>query len=207
LHESQQDFINEGLPQLFKSFFTDSLNITTFQEWESANSDSVEALYHMLMALWFISTNPIHRQEMYAELFKYILAIVSSDAFRKSTSKVKRVQDTLKALLGIIFQFVKYIPEARDVMRECNGIEVIQAIASGKRAFNKNIKGRALMILAYVLTEDEQKQSAASNTIIEFLIDLLRSCLSTKEHKSPTYNYNALEILDGNYCCDNSYFM
>lgn len=159
--------------------------------------ESIEALYHITMALWFISTNPTHQEEMFHELGEFVLSMVNSEAFRYFYSKDKRVQDCLKALLGIVFQFAKNIDEAKNTIRRNDGVATLQRLASNKSGFNKNIRGRALMTLAFVLNEEEQKDLNAADRIIEFLIGLLRDCLSTADHRSTMYNYTAIEILDG----------
>lgn len=192
----QAEFIQLGLPKLFKTFWADYLCVTSLNDWNELKRDSVEALYHMTMALWFISSNPTHREYMFNELAAFIMTAISGHAF--TFFKSKRSQDCLKAMLGIIYQFSKHIDRAKDVVRENDGVKVLQRISANKSGFSKTVKSRAIMIFAFVLSEEEQKGDTADVNVMGFLIGLLKECLSYDDHRSKTYNYEALEILHGN---------
>ncbi|XP_067933381.1 uncharacterized protein [Watersipora subatra] len=193
---TQAEFVRLGLPKLFKQLWSEHLCITDVSRWGKVNKDSVEALYHITMALWFISSNPTHQNQMFDELGDFIITTVCGPAFEYNIPKIKRMQDCLKSLLGMIYQFAKKLDHARSVIREKNAIETLQRIAAKSR-FNKNVKGRAYMILAFILNEDEQKGVNVSEGVIAFLIYLLKDCLDTDTHRSTTHNYEALEILEG----------
>lgn len=161
------------------------------------SSDTLEAFYHISMAIWFICMTPQFQKQMFEELFEFVMSVVSSDAYKINYSKNRRMQDCLKALLGIMYQFTKNVDETKRIIREKGGVGFLQRITGHKHGYNKNVKGRAHMILAYTLTEDEQKEMKVSLTIISFLISLLKECIKTENHKSSIYNYDALEVLKG----------
>lgn len=153
------------------------------------------------MALWFIASNPAHRQAMFEELCQFIMVIIRGGAFKRNYSKNKRVQDCLKALLGIIYQFVTNINCAKEDVRADGGVDYLRRISSMKSGFTKNVKGRAMMVLAYVFNDEEQKGNQAVDHIINFLLKVLKDCLTTDDHRATAINYDALEILGGKCNC------
>ena len=165
-------------------------------DWSSLPKDTIEALYHLSMALWFISANPKHMLTLFDELCEFLISIISGGLFKK-TNENKRVADILKAFLGMLYQFAKSIDKTKEVLRSGGGLGHIQRIRSNRSGSNRNIKGQSLMILAYILNETEQKQMKISESI--FQLHLLQECLNQEDHRSLTFNYNALEIVVGEF--------
>ena len=196
---SMDKFMELGLVTLFKAFWTEHVQIYTQpNDWSSIPKDTIEALYHLSMALWFISANPKHMLSLFEELCEFLISIISSGLFKK-TNENKRVADILKAFLGMLYQFAKSIDKTKEVLRSGGGLGHIQRIGSNRSGFNRNIKGRSLMILAYILNETEQRQMKISESMISFLLHLLQECLNQEDHRSLTFNHNALEIVVGEF--------
>lgn len=187
-----------GLVALFKNLWTDYFNnIKCSKDWTKIPTDSTEAMYHISMALWFISANPTHIQSLFDELCDFLINIVTGDIFKNNNHGNKRCADILKALLGILYQFAKNIEKTRNLIRQDTRLGYLQRILAQKAGFNRNVKGRVLMILALVMNEAEQKNMTLTNSIVDYLLTLLKDCLDQKDHRSPTHNYEAIEILMG----------
>lgn len=197
---SMDKFMELGLVKLFKILWSEHLNtLTDPNDWNRVSPDTLEAVYHISMALWFISANPAHIHTLFDELCDFLVTIITSGLFKKNNTGIKRACDILKTSLGMLYQFAKNINKTKEVLRKDGRLGHLQRITGNKSGFNKNVKGRCHMILAYILNETEQKEMRISESIISFMLNLLKDCLTKADHRSPTHNYDALEIVVGKF--------
>lgn len=171
------------------------IKVSNHTDWSKVKDDVLEIFYNSLMALWFTSQESKHRQTLCDSLCEFIMKVISSEAFLMPVRGQKRIQDSLKAMLGLLYQFVKYAPRTHDTVLKYNGIEVLNRFV--KSQFSYNVKSRSTLVLAYLLTEEQQKEFDCSDNAIEFLLRILRHCLESKVDRAEMFNYTLIEVLEG----------
>lgn len=187
--------MDAGIVDLVINLWKRCINVNQINEWKSIHADMQECMYQLLMALWFICSGTKQNQErMYPEFLEFIVKVVTGKTFSGRMKKDRRVQDCYKSMLGIVYQFVVKMHSSHQLLYNYNAATCLQKTLNGQNT--RNIKSRAALILAYILTDEQQKQTD-SDTAVEFLLSLLQSCVDTQDKRVQDFNYSSLEILEG----------
>lgn len=186
-----------GIANVTTNLWQSCIHVNQPKQWKSIPVDLQECMYQLLMAMWFICSEERNRSRLYPEFLEFIVKVVVSNAFVTNVKKCHRVQGCYKSMLGIIYQFIINMNKSHQLLYKNNMVARLQQTLTSSST--RNIKGRTALILAYLLTDEQQKQTDVDNAV-EFLLTLLRSCVETQNKRVQDFNYSSLEILEGMSC-------
>ena len=168
--KSQAMIIKEKLPELIMSYSQpkNHLGVRSLHEWKG-NAPKHELFYHMLMALWFISSSDNHRKDLCERMCEWYMTVLIEGSFDTAVNqkKGKRQSDCVKAILGTLYQFSSALPMGRAIIRRMGGIERLSAFHSSN--YKRNVKARALLVLVYLLSEKDQQQLQTTSGTLAIL--------------------------------------
>ena len=93
----------------------------------------------------------------------------------------------VKGLLGILHNIIQHcFSAARDAFREAGAVNILQRYRNmaGTKLGNPMLKCKAVLLLAYIINEDEQSVINSDDTNIQFLVKVLKSAMEGENHKS-----------------------
>ncbi|XP_063960399.1 uncharacterized protein LOC129267623 [Lytechinus pictus] len=106
-------------------------------------------------------------------------------------------KEFLKKIFSIICNCLRKYPDNREVLRMHNAASYIQTFLESSSFV---LRAKALNILAYIVTEDENDKLNTSPKNAEFMVNVLQSTLADDKEKSDHYSPNtdhfAIEVVE-----------
>ena len=127
---------------------------------------------------------------LHADIFRYLNDEKMNPKELINTSKLYFV----KGLLGILHNSVQPCIAAREAYRECGAVALLQKFRASS---NEMVKLKASILLAYVITEEENEEIYADSKNFAFLVNILESALNSPDHQSRKYGFQAVELING----------
>ncbi|XP_043933463.1 uncharacterized protein LOC122806805 [Protopterus annectens] len=124
------------------------------------------------------------------ELIKYLIGILNHEPYREKQDQ-KNVYYLLKASLGILHNVAK-VPENRSQFRQNNGVNSISLYTKNE---DELLKVVSILVLGYIIDENESELIMDESGAIEILVKLLQGALAAENGRC--HGYRADEIAEG----------
>ena len=128
--------------------------------------------------------------KLHDEMFRYL----RDEKMNPWQLEDKRKLHMVKGLLGILQNTVRSCIAAREAYRECSAVALFRNF---RAASNEMVQLKASILLAYIITEDENEEINADSKIFTFLVSILENALTSPDHKAKKYGYQAAELITG----------
>ncbi|XP_071498021.1 uncharacterized protein [Diadema antillarum] len=102
-------------------------------------------------------------------------------------------RELLKKIFTILYNCIRNYPDNKNVFRENRAMKRLRPFLTSRFFI---LRAKALFILAYVVTEEENAELNTSPENISFIIRILRKALNEPNHYSAHYNYYATEVVE-----------
>lgn len=101
----------------------------------------------------------------------------------------------VKGTLGTIHNMVRHSDKLRKEIRMVvNSADLLRTYASCKILI---VQVKCVLILSYILYEDEYNSLEANDSSVGFLVGMLRESVNLKNHKSKRYGFSSAELMQG----------
>jgi hypothetical protein len=118
-----------------------------------------------------------------------------SDAFNSmELEKDEMKMYYVKGLMGIMHNICRHYRDSRDVFRDAQAVKTLQGYL---KADNPVLKLKVLILLGYIITEDENTIIHADDSNICYIIEILKSATESEGHFSKKYGFCASELVHG----------
>ena len=186
-----REMASRGLPELFRKiwaryFETDFLSAS--MKCESQN------MMRIMLSMWNMTDKcaTLCKQTVKIAVHRDLLKYLSSDYLHPSKMNEPRFKMMVNGQLGILHNTVQRIPEARETLRDDQAVKVLQRY---REATDEMIACKALIIQAYLITEEENETINSEDKTFKFKLKILASTMKTPEHYSKIYGFSAIEVI------------
>ncbi|XP_064644563.1 uncharacterized protein LOC135498267 [Lineus longissimus] len=100
----------------------------------------------------------------------------------------------VKGIMGIMHNICRHYRDSRDVFRDAMAVKSLQGYLESD---NPVLKLKVLILLSYIITEDENMIIHADDTNICYIIEILKSAIESEGHFSKKYGFCASELVHG----------
>ncbi|XP_072051274.1 uncharacterized protein [Amphiura filiformis] len=159
---------------------------------EKLKSQGCENLIDMLNGYMGVSDISVDFGE---ELVKVDAISLLFSALKNLDHNDKRAYELINPILGNLQNIIRLNNSHRPYYRKENAVTILERFLDSS---NMVLKTDSLLILAYIVEEDDNKH-LGDKGVIDFLVDILRAAVNTKSHTAAISSgaYSAMEILDG----------
>ena len=185
------EMASHGLPELFRKiwaryFYSDFLSA-------SIKSES-QKMVRIMLSVWNMTDKcaTLCKQTVKIAVHRDLLKYLSSDYLHPSKMNEPRFKMMVNGQLGILHNTVQRIPEARETLRDDQAVKVLQRY---REATDEMIACKALIIQAYLITEEENETINSEDKTFKFKLKILASTLKTPKHFSTLYDFSAIEVI------------
>ena len=120
-----------------------------------------------------------------------IIEYLSASYLAQNLLVDKERQNIVQGLLGILHQVVQKTSSAREALRKCKAVDVMQSF---RECEHRLIACVALMIQAYLVTEKENETLNSDRQIFELLVNILNQSIQGVSSFSVTFS--VMEVLE-----------
>ena len=103
----------------------------------------------------------------------------------------------VKAMLGICHNVVRNYPASKDILKSAHGVDILKQLYSSVNSANMMLKAKSLIVLSYLVDEQENEIIHASSDTITFILGILDASLAASDHTSTKYGMDSLEVVLG----------
>ncbi|XP_072051272.1 uncharacterized protein [Amphiura filiformis] len=186
--------IENGYAALFPRMWSALQKFTVKGNWKS---QGFKNLTDMLKGYKYATNISV---DFGRELVKVGAIPLLLSAFEKLDHNDKHAYELINPILGNLHNIIRVNNSHRPYYRKENAVTILERFLDSS---NIELKMFSLLILAYIVEEDDNKH-LGDKGVIEFLVNLLKAAVSTKSHVacrsrglSSLGVYSAMEILDG----------
>ena len=148
----------------------------------------------VMVAMWNSTDRSVALcdQVIHMNLHKDILRYLGDEKMNPEQLGDTRKIYIVKGLLGILHNTVQSCIAAREAYRECSAVALFRNF---RAASNEMVQLKANILLAYIITEDENEVINADSKIFTFLVSILESAFTSPDHHSKKYGFKAVELI------------
>ena len=186
-----REMASRGLPELFRKIWAryfDSDFLSASMKCESQN------MMRIMLSMWNMTDKcaTLCKEAFKIALHHDLLKYLSSDYLHPSKMNEPRFKMMVNGQLGILHNTVQRIPEARETLRDDQAVKVLQRY---RAATDEMIACKALIIQAYLISEEENETINSEDKTFKFMLKILASTMKTPEHYSKIYGFSAIEVI------------
>ncbi|XP_070554362.1 uncharacterized protein [Ptychodera flava] len=100
----------------------------------------------------------------------------------------------VRSNMGILHNVIRNCLDNRVYFREANAVDLLSGYLNCKHA---TIQAISVLILAYVIKDEEVDKISTGDESVKFLLMILKSAIAAEDHMSPEYFFDVTEIVDG----------
>eukprot|EP00057_Strongylocentrotus_purpuratus_P012735 XP_011667209.1 PREDICTED: uncharacterized protein LOC105439671 [Strongylocentrotus purpuratus] len=180
---------DEVIPE--DSFFNDQINHPGFYIAFNLLIDAAQR---------FTENSPKLCRQMGHTVVPLILELVSNtfydlEALNRDDEELKWMsrRELLKKMFTMLYNCIRNHPNNRAFFRRSRASELLKPFLDCRFYI---LRAKALFILAYIVTEEENIDLNTTSLNIEFIVKVLRRALEDPSHYSAHYNFFAVEVVE-----------
>ncbi|XP_071789449.1 uncharacterized protein [Asterias amurensis] len=119
---------------------------------------------------------------------------LSNPALNFDQLKNESRRHVVRGVLGILSNSIRLCGDNREIYRKAGAVEILCTLMKCTFLI---VRVQCLLILSYIITEEESEKITATDGSIDFLLTLVKEALKTKEHKTKRYGFTVEELMIG----------
>lgn len=178
--------------------------VEVFQRFWKTNFDRIAApdtshigrwytAYSLLLVMWNMSDkcSTVCQRILKVQLHSDLLDFMKSDHLAAGRMGEEKPSSIVQAFIGILHNVVQRAIGARESLRSCDAVERVQ---SYRECSNAMVSCVALMIQAYLVTEDENEKINSDDKVFSLLVKLLKAGIYQRSYMG--VNFAPIEVLE-----------
>ncbi|XP_071501362.1 uncharacterized protein [Diadema antillarum] len=119
----------------------------------------------------------------------------SVDALNMDSKKLRWMsrREFLKRVLTVLYHCIRHHMDNKSIFRENHATMVLKPYLKCRFLI---LRVKAIFILAFIVTEDENAHLNTTNTNIDFIVKILSKALNEPNHYSAHYNFSSIQVAD-----------
>lgn len=187
-----KELARNGFVLIFRKFFQQNIS----RPFDEVGFEYIfNNLYGILVTLWngTDASTPLCQAIVDEKLYQDLFVYLDHDMFLpEKLENNKKKTTVVKGCLGILHNVIQKC-DVRGFYRDCDAVRILEKV---RRSKGDMVKSKAMMVLSYVINEDEYEKLNSDDNVIEFLMTILKDTLKSDTHHSKKYGYRTSEIID-----------